>query len=106
MKKLLYILPIFYLAIISNPISAQQCTNSGKDIFGNEVVQCTDGNRYEIKRNELFGTTEIEGSNSRTGAQWNQKITDDIFGKKMEGTDKEGNTYSCRYNTLLEKWDC
>ena len=103
MKSILF-LSIFHI-FITSPILAA-CYSSGKDIFGNESITCDDGNNYEIQRNEILGTTDIQGSNSYTGSTWTQNIQNNILGKTMSGTDKDGNSYNCNWNSLFNKWDC
>lgn len=75
--------------------------------FGNYTVRCDDGNQYRVQKNELLGTTQIQGSNNREGSQWNQTINNNgITTPTMRGTDKDGNSYNCRMNTFTNKWQC
>jgi hypothetical protein len=82
------------------------CYSSGTDLFGNSSVRCDDGNNYQINRNSLTGTTTMQGYNSRTGSSWSQRNTNTMLGKTQSGRDSNGNSYNCRWNSLMNKWSC
>jgi hypothetical protein len=75
--------------------------------FGGYTLQCDDGNQYRVQKNELLGTTRIEGSNPYNNSTWNQEITNNsITPPTMRGTDKNGNQYNCSMNQLTKQWQC
>jgi hypothetical protein len=97
---------IFIAVLMTSSLASAACYSSGTDIFGNSTVRCDDGNNYKINRNSLTGTTTMQGYNSRTGSTWSQRNTDTMFGKTQSGTDSNGNSYNCRWNSLMNRWSC
>ena len=78
-------------------VSAHAGCYESKTMFGTEI-KCSDGNEYQIRQNRgMFydGSTSISGSNSRTGSQWNQEITNGQ-NPSMYGTNKPGQSYNCK----------
>ena len=97
---------IFTAIVIFSSGANAACYSSGTDIFGNSSVRCDDGNKYNINKNSLTGTTTMQGYNSNTGSTWTQRNTNSILGKTQSGTDSYGNNYNCQWSALLNKWMC
>lgn len=84
-----------------------ECRKSYPDALGGYTVRCDDGNQYRVQKNEILGTTKIEGSNSYNNSTWNQEITNNsITAPTMRGTDKSGSPYNCSMNQLTKQWQC
>lgn len=87
--------------------SLAECRKSTPDLLGSYSVRCDDGNQYQVQKNELMGTTRMQGYNPNTGSRWSQEYRENgILGPSMSGTDARGNRYNCRMNTLTNQWQC
>ncbi len=99
----------FFIAslVIFSTTGHANCRKSMPDALGSYSVQCDDGNQYRVQKNEILGTTKIEGSNPYNNSNWNQEVTNNgITSPTMRGTDKKGNPYNCTMNQLTKQWQC
>ena len=93
--------------VLFSTLSNANCRKSMTDALGGYTVQCDDGTQYRVQKNEILGTTKIDGSNSYNNSNWNQEITNNgITSPTMRGTDKNGNPYNCTMNQYTKQWQC